>query len=82
MYHLTLIRYPSARWGFVGCVPACLAYETDDVSYLEIARRCGPGLAKQIAEEEGAVFRCLSWDTREAAIAYADAHGVDVATID
>ena len=60
----TVIQYPSGNWGFVGDVPAVLAYTDGDgnpptARQLDIARHCGPGFAS---------LKTRSWPTREAAL--------------
>lgn len=67
MNGLHVIQYPSGRFGFVGKVPQELAHRghPDD---LEIARICGPGLARKFAARNSRVFESLSWETKEAAI--------------
>lgn len=69
-YHI--IQYPSGRFGFVGRVPAALAHE-GSAEDLETARICGPGLAQKIAARNGRSFATLTWASREAAQAAADA---------
>jgi hypothetical protein len=63
---LHIIQYPTGRFGFVGLVPAALAFEgsTED---METARKCGPGLARKIAERNGRAFTTLVWDTEDEA---------------
>ena len=72
MHALTIIEYPSGRFGFVGSVPARLAYEASDPEYLRIAQQCGPGFARRAAEREGGTFKEISFasraDARQAAI--------------
>jgi len=67
---LTVLQYPSGRWGFAGSVPVELAFEMKDGSALDpdqvrIALSCGPGFAKKM--------RSRSWATREEAEAAAKA---------
>lgn len=62
MNGLHIIKYPSGRYGFVGRVPAALAYR-GDADLLEAAAQCGPGIARQIAERQGREFVSLAWDT-------------------
>lgn len=75
MYALSIIQYPSGRWGFVGSVPPELAVETNDGSLVEVGALCGIGIAKRIAERRGKYFRARVWETREAAEAEAQKHG-------
>jgi len=77
MHALSVIRYPSGRYGFVGRVPAVLAYEGSEED-METAAHYGPGIARRIASRNGREFRALSWATREDALAAAAAHGFDV----
>lgn len=63
-----VIRYPSGKYGFVGKVPASLAYEYESEGDLRAAQQCGPGIAGKIAAREGRVFRTRVWDTEEAAL--------------
>lgn len=67
-----VIRYPSGRWGFVGKVPAALAYEGDS-DLIEIAIQFGPGIAQKRADREGRPFAQLSWATEAEALAAAAA---------
>lgn len=70
MNGLHIIKYPSGRYGFVGRVPACLAYEGSDED-LQSAAIAGPRIARLIAERNGRSFVALAWNTeaeaREAA---------------
>lgn len=68
---LTLIQFPSGKWGYVGSVPAALAFEWEDDGDLKIALRSGPGIALKIAEREGRTFRTRVWDTEAEARAAA-----------
>ena len=70
-----LIQFPSGRWGFAGKVDARLSYVRTDGAPLtaedfEIIRGFGPALAK---------VKALAWDTKEEALAAADAIGAKVA---
>ena len=67
MNALSIIQYPSGRYGFVGSVPAVLAVETDDPSLIEVGARCGLGIAARIAARRGKFIRTRTWDSREAA---------------
>src|SRR5256885_7009828 len=78
MNALSVIRYPTGRFGFVGSVPAVLAVETDDPSLIEVGARCGLGLAQRIAARRGKFIRSRAWDTREAALAEAARQGFSV----
>lgn len=62
------IQYPSGRWGFVGKVPAALAYE-GDADLIAVALQAGPGIAARIAAREGRAFASLSWATEAEALA-------------
>jgi hypothetical protein len=68
---LSIIQYPSKRWGFVGKVPMDLAWEgsPEDIA---IGVRHGFGLVK------GRV-KSLSWQTKEEALAAATEKGYSVA---
>jgi hypothetical protein len=68
-YHIT--QYPTGSFGFVGSVPRELCYQ-GSAEDLETAWRCGPGLARKIAERNGRSFVTLTWSTREAAQSAAD----------
>jgi hypothetical protein len=74
---LHVIQYPTGRYGFVGRVPAVLAYRAaaEDIA---AALQCGPGIARRIAQREGREFITLSWATEAEAIAEAKAQGFDV----
>lgn len=63
-----VIKYPSGKYGFVGKVPASLAYEYDSEADVVTALRHGPGIARKIAEREGRTFKTRVWDTEEAAL--------------
>jgi hypothetical protein len=59
----SIIQYPTGRWGFVGLVPAELAYtqqngQTPTPNQLELASLRGPGIVG---------LRPMTWETREAA---------------
>lgn len=71
MFNITaahVIRYPSGKYGFVGKVPASLAFEYESEEDLKNAQQCGPGIAGKIAQREGRIFRTRTWDTEEAAL--------------
>jgi hypothetical protein len=68
---LSIIEFPSKRWGFVGRVPMDLSYE-GSAEDLEIGRRHGFGLVS------GRVKR-LTWETKDEALAAAKAKGYTVA---
>lgn len=72
---LSLIQYPSGKFGFVGRVPAVLAYVWEDESDLQAAAQCGPGIARKIAERNGRTFSTRVWDTEAEAIAARTAAG-------
>lgn len=76
---LNVIQYPVGTYGFVGSVPAVLAYASDDAELLAIAAQSGPGLARSIAAREGKTFKTCTWATRADAIAAAAAAGFTVA---
>jgi hypothetical protein len=64
-FALTVMRYPSGRYGFVGEVPVALAFEAldggpPDPAQVRIAYYCGPGFAKQI--------RKRSWPSQDEAV--------------
>lgn len=70
---LSVIQYPTGRWGFVGRVPAALSYAQKDGSaptakQLDAAAHCGPGFAG---------LKPRSWETRESAIAALSALPMD-----
>lgn len=72
---LSVIRYPSGKYGFVGNVPAVLAYEWQDEGDLQAAKQCGPGIARKIAERNGRIFNTRVWATEAEAIAARAAAG-------
>ena len=74
---LHIIKYPTGRYGFVGRVPAALAYQgsADD---MQAAAQCGPGIARKIAERNGREFKTLAWDTEAEARAAAETLGFAV----
>jgi hypothetical protein len=79
-YALSIIEYPSGRFGFVGSVPCVLAYSAGDAEILDIIARHGPGLARRIAKASGvAMPESLSWATRSEASEFAASHGCTVA---
>jgi len=78
MNALSVIQYPSGRYGFVGSVPAVLAVETDDPSLIEVGARCGLDLAKRIGARRGKFIRGRAWDSRQEALAEAARHGFAV----
>jgi hypothetical protein len=80
MNALSVIQYPSGRFGFVGSVPAVLSIETDDRSLIEVGARCGLGLAQRIAARRGKFIWARAWDSRQEALAEAARHGFSVAT--
>jgi hypothetical protein len=66
MFNITkahVIQFPSGKFGFVGKVPAALAFEYDSEADVAIAIQSGPGIARKIAEREGRMFRVRVWDT-------------------
>jgi hypothetical protein len=72
---VTLLQYPSGRWGFAGRVPMDLSYRNKDGSPIteELAdsiRSFGPGLFKNKVDS-------VSFDTAEDAIEAARALGVE-----
>jgi hypothetical protein len=68
---LSVIQYPTKRWGFVGRVPTDLAYEgsPEDIS---IGLQHGFRLVKSRVKS-------LSWETKEEALAAAAEKGYSVA---
>lgn len=77
MLPLALIQYPSGRWGFVGKVPAELAFTaldggTPDPEQVKIACAFGPSLAK---------VKARTWATAEEARAEAEAAGHEVGQV-
>jgi len=72
---LTLLRYPTGRWGFAGRVPLPLAYEHRDGS---------PATDAEIRDDlrlPGNVrkLRSVAFETREEAVTAAAALGYEVA---
>lgn len=74
---LHIIKYPSGRYGFVGRVPAALAYSGTPED-MQTAAQCGPGIAREIAKRNGREFRTLVWNTEDEARAAATALGFTV----
>ena len=71
----SVIRYPSGRWGFVGSVDARLAFIGADgheptADELRRVALVGLGIVKSV--------KTRAWDTREEAIAAAEAIGLEV----
>lgn len=64
-----VIQYPSGRWGFVGKVPASLAYEYDSEDDVMTALQIGPGIAARIAAKAGRTFKTRSWSSQDEALA-------------
>lgn len=74
---LSVIQYPSGKWGFVGSVPGELAYETSNPDYIRLAANVGAGLVRKRAEREGGFFRTRTWETQGAAVAEAERLGYE-----
>ena len=71
MFNITkahVIKFPSGKFGFVGAVPVDLAFEYDSLEDVKSAQIAGPGIARQIAERNGRVFKTRVWDTAEDAL--------------
>jgi hypothetical protein len=70
-----IIKFPVGSFGFVGSVPAPLAFSNLDEDLLEIAAQCGPGFAAAKAKRSGREFKSLSWpsvaEAEAAALAWA-----------
>jgi len=64
---LSIIQYPSGRFGFAGKVPLHLAFEYSDMKYVDMARQHGLSLAQSIAKKEGGFITSRAFETREAA---------------
>ncbi len=67
-------QFPSGRWGFVGSVSLCLGYVCKDGSeptpeQYKAAQMCGPQIAG---------LKTRAWESREDALAAAEAVGVEV----
>jgi len=75
---LHIIRYPSGRYGFVGRVPAVLAYDGQHAGDLATAASSGPRIARLIAEGEGRTLNVLSWGSEADARAAAEVAGFSV----
>ena len=75
MNGLHVNQYPSGRWGFVGKVPADLAYVANKAEYVAIAQLSGPGIARKIAAREGGSFETRTWSTQSEAVEAALAAG-------
>lgn len=65
-YPLCVIQFPSKRWGFVGSVPAALAFEGD------------PEEAAKRAQFGGRFVKTRAWDTKEEALNEAERLGFKV----
>ena len=71
-HQLTVIQFPSKKWGFVGSVPCSLLYArkdgkpitNDDISSLHQA---GPGFVPHV--------ETMTWESEEAALAEAIKQG-------
>lgn len=71
---LNVMQYPSGKWGFVGRVPAQLAYTTADENILkEIAQSQSPAMTMK---RYGVSKRV--WESKASAIADAEAAGFEV----
>jgi hypothetical protein len=70
-----IIKYPVGSFGFVGSVPAPLAFSNLDEDLLEFAAQSGPGHAARYAAKTGREFKSLSWpsvaEAEAAALAWA-----------
>lgn len=64
---LSLIKFPSGKWGFVGHVPTELRFEYSDPKYLRTASDFGVGIAASIATREGGYIRTRTWESETAA---------------
>jgi hypothetical protein len=78
MYALSVIQFPSGRWGFVGQVPEALAIESSNPELARVAKQCGMTIARAIAKRTSDIIRERVWDTKEAALAEAAALGYEV----
>lgn len=76
---LCVIQFPSGTWGFVGSVPLCLKWETDDMELIKVAQQSGDGFARAIAKREGKIFKTCTWQSKEDAIEAAQSAGYTVA---
>lgn len=76
-YQLSIIQYPSGRFGFVGSVPKDLAIRhrdnrtLSDAEFAEFARSSNPALVKRARNYIEPVF-----NTREEAVEFAREAGV------
>lgn len=77
MRGLSVIRYPTGKFGFVGRVPAVLAFTSTHEGDIEAARLSGPGIARKIAEREGRTFETRVWNSEADAVASAKEAGFD-----
>ena len=68
---LTVLQYPSGRWGFVGSVPAELAFNFEDLRDVQCAQSSGFRIAASIAAREGRTFSTRAWDSEADALAEA-----------
>jgi hypothetical protein len=76
-YRLSVILNPVGTWTFVGSVPASLAYEGDE-EIITIAAKQGPSIAQLIAKKRNVPFKTVSFQSKQAAIAFANAEGYEV----
>jgi hypothetical protein len=75
MYPKNLIfQFPSGRWGFVGHVDAQLSYVNKDGTEID------SGLAARLvgASNPAMIVKGRSWESRQAAIDFAKALGLEV----
>ncbi len=78
-YQLSIIQYPSGRWGFVGSVPKDLAIRhrdnrtLSDAEFREYSQASNPSMVKRRCNYVEPVF-----NTREDAVAFALESGVTI----
>ena len=77
MNGLHIIRYPSGRFGYVGRVPEILAMEgcAEDAANAKVV---GMTIAQGIAKRAGRTLKNRSFETYDAAVAFAQSHGFKI----
>ena len=72
MYKLSIIQYPSKRFGFVGRVPSILAYSGASEKELKAIAQVGPGLIMK----QNPNIKSLSWETEQDAKDFAKLNNI------
>lgn len=74
MYKLSIIQYPSKRFGFVGMVPSVLAYSGATEKELSDIKKFGPALVMK----SNPAIKALSWDSEKEALAFASLNCIKI----